>query len=135
MPLVQYLHNVLSTAFKTFSFVAVGGLYVLGLETPVTTEFFPSSRLAPESNSVVALTILEQGVLKLQHSPEGLFPHPNLLSRRFVVLLRMWQPLGNKPTLEVESGNLQSLRTCFKLLLLLQFIKYLKTIKTHDQYN
>jgi hypothetical protein len=44
------------------------GLYVLGLETPVTTEFFPSSQLALESNSDVAPTILQQGVLKLHQN-------------------------------------------------------------------
>lgn len=79
MPLVQYLHNVLSTSLKPFPFSAVGeggGLYILDLETPVTTEFLPSFRLAPESNSVLAPTILEQGVSKLQGSSGGCFPHP-----------------------------------------------------------
>lgn len=65
------IHNL-----QNLSFHCGRGLYVLGLETPVTTEFFPSSRLALESNSDVAPTILEQGVLKLHQSRGGYMPTP-----------------------------------------------------------
>lgn len=65
-------------SLQNLSFHCGRCLYVLGSETPVTTEFFPSSRLALESNSVVAPTILEQGVLKLHQSRGGCLPTPVL---------------------------------------------------------
>jgi hypothetical protein len=51
------------------------GLYILRFETPVTTEFFPSSRFPPDSKSAVAPTMLEQGVKTAARS-RGVFSHP-----------------------------------------------------------
>lgn len=65
-------------SLQNLSFHSGRGLYVHGSETPVTTEFFPSSRLALKSNSNVAPTILEQGVLKLHQSRGGCLPTPVL---------------------------------------------------------